>query len=242
MPEPHFAIPDLGFNFYAFFLCIAVLAGEIYVFRALKSVPKLGRIFFAALIMLFTLSAILFTVLFLPEGLFSASLCGGGAFMLCALLFDLFYNNSKIYKFLDLRKPAKTPRFYFCQKCLIAAPLIYSIAKLGCTYAGCCHGFAYSGPFSLTYHKTEVHGQFFPIQPLETLVFLVIFALAHKSQKPLVAILACLSAKFFLDFLRYGHDQMLISPNQIACLILIVSLSIGYLLYQKNILLHKQPK
>ena len=85
MPKLHFAIPYFNFNFYAFFLCLAVLTGEIYVFRTLKSVPKLGRIFFVLLSMIFVMTTVMLTVLILPEGLFSASLCGGGAFMLCAL-------------------------------------------------------------------------------------------------------------------------------------------------------------
>ncbi len=242
MSGPHFVIPNLGFNFYAFFLCIAVLAGEIYVFRSLKSVPKLGRIFFVLLSVLFTMSVVNLTVLILPEGLFSASLCGGGAFIFCALLFDIFYNNPKIYKFLDIKKPTKTPRFYFTQRCLIATPLIYAIAKLGCTYAGCCHGFDYSGPFSLIYHKAEANGQFFPVQPVETLVFSAIFVLSHKTQKPLITTYACIFAKILLDFLRFGHDQAIISSNQIACLIIAAGITICYFLYRKNILFHKRPK
>ena len=226
MPELHFAIPYFNFNFYAFFLCLAVLTGEIYVFCTLKSVPKLGRIFFILLSMMFVMATVMLTVLILHEGLFSASLCGGGAFMLCALLFDIFYNNPKIYKFLDIKKPPKTPPLYFSRKCLIAAPLIYAIAKLGCTYAGCCHGFVYSGPFSLKYNNPQIHGEYFPVQPIETLVFLIIFIFAHKTKNPLATILTCLFAKFTLDFLRFGHEKALISPNQIACLALIVIITI----------------
>lgn len=226
MPELHFAIPYLSFNFYAFFLCLAVLTGEIYVFCTLKSVPKLGRIFFVLLSMMFVMATVMLTVLILPEGLFSASLLGGGSFMLCALLFDIFYNNPKIYKFLDIKKPAKIPPFYFYQKCLISTPLIYAIAKLGCTYAGCCHGFIYNGPFSLKYNNPQIHGEFFPVQPIETLVFLIIFIFAYKTKNPLATILTCLFAKFTLDFLRFGHEKALISPNQIACLALIAIITI----------------
>lgn len=226
MSELHFAIPYLSFNFYAFFLCLAVLTGEIYVFCTLKTVPKLGRIFFVLLSMMFVMATVMLTVLILPEGLFSASLLGGGSFMLCALLFDIFYNSPKIYKFLDIKKPAKIPPFYFCQKCLISAPLTYAIAKLGCTYAGCCHGFAYDGPFSLKYNNPQIHGEFFPVQPIETLVFLIIFIFAHKAKNPLATILTCLFAKFTLDFLRFGHEKALISPNQIACLVLIAIITI----------------
>lgn len=239
MSWPHFAIPHVGFNFYAFFLASAVFAGEIYLQRRLKSVPEFGRIFFAIISMLFTTGSILVAVKFLPSDLVSSSLCGGIGFMASALLFDKFYNNSKLYKFLDITKPSKTPKLFFTKNCIIVMPLVYAIAKLGCTYAGCCHGFTYTGPFSLIYNNPEAQGEFFPVQPLETLVFLAIFFFAQKIQKPIPILTICVIAKFFLDFLRYTHADNLISPNQIACLAALALLAINYI-YQKRILLHKQ--
>jgi hypothetical protein len=239
MSAPHFVIPNLSFNFYAFFLCLAVVLGEIYLFRKLKSVPQPGRILFVLLSILFTMTAVNFTVLFLPENVFSASLCGGAAFLLCSLLFDKFYNNPKIYKFLDIKQPKKIPSYYFSRASLVVAPLIYAVAKLGCAYAGCCHGFDYTGPFSLSYNNTRVIGEFFPVQPIGTIVFLAIFIYAHKSRKPFRIIILCALAKFFLDFLRFGHNQALISFNQIACLVIVIIAIFYKLLRKKNILFHK---
>ena len=234
---PHFTIPNLGFNFYAFFLVSAVFIGEIYLFSRLKSVPKLGRIFFAVTSIAITLGCILAAILLLPHFI-SSSLCGAAAFILTAFFFDQAYNNPKIYKLLDIKQPVKIPKYYFTKNCLLVAPLIYAIAKLRCTYAGCCHGFSYSGPFSLSYNNKEAVGEFFPIQPLETIVFAAIFIFAHKTQKPIATIILCALAKFFLDFLRDGHDEMFISFNQIAGLIILVAISITYFA-RKNILLHK---
>lgn len=217
MPGPHFAIPQLSFNFYAFFLASAIFAGEIYLLFKLKSVPKTGRILFVLLSTLFTMASILLSVLLLHD-IVSSSLCGAIGFMACALLFDKLYNNPKAYKLLAIPQPSNAPKYYFSKHSIIAAPLIYAIAKLGCTYAGCCHGFAYSGPFSLIYDKPEAQGEFFPVQPLETLVFFGIFFFAHKYQKPTAIIATCAAAKFCLDFLRYTHETSIISSNQILCL------------------------
>ena len=239
MPGPHFAIPHLSFNFYAFFLASAVFAGEFYLYFKLKKAPQLGCLFFILISMLFTMASILVAVVLLPTDLISSSLCGGIGFIVSSLLFDKFYNQPKVYKFLDIQQPPKTPKLYFTKKCIIVAPLIYAVAKLGCTYAGCCHGFAYDGPFSLKYHTPDAQGEFFPVQPLETLVFLAIFFFATKIKKPLPIIAICTIAKFLLDFLRYTHETALISPNQIVCLI-ILALIIANHCCQKRILLHKQ--
>lgn len=239
MPGPHFAIPHSSFNFYAFFLASAIFVGEIYLYFKLKRVPQLGRLLFTLISMLFTMASILISVMLLPTNLISSSLCGGIGFITSALIFDQFYNQPKVYKFLDIPQPHKTPKLYFTKNCIIVAPLIYAIAKLGCTYAGCCHGFTYTGPFSLEYHTQETEGIFFPTQPLETLVFLAIFFCATKIKKPLLIIAICMVAKFALDFLRYTHETQLISPNQIACLVILILVITNYC-YQKRILLHKQ--
>jgi hypothetical protein len=242
MTGPHFVIPHLSFNFYAFFLASAVFFGEFYLYHKLQSVHKNGRLFFALISMLFTTSSILIAVKFLPTKLVSSSLCGAGGFIASALLFDKFYNHPKVYKFLDLPQPTKLPKLYFTKNCLIVAPLIYAIAKLGCAYAGCCHGFDYSGPFSFRYHTPEAHGEFFPVQPIEAIVFTIIFFIARKNKNPYIIILICAFAKFALDFLRYGHDKAFISPNQIACIFIAVATIVTYLLQKKRILSHKQPK
>lgn len=239
MPEPHFAIPHSSFNFYAFFLASAVFAGEIYLYFKLKKVSQLGRLLFILISMLFTMSSILIAVMVLPSDLISSSLCGAIGFLASALLFDKLYNHPKVYKFLDISQPHKTPKLYFIKNCIITAPLIYAIAKLGCTYAGCCHGFAYTGPFSLKYHTPEAQGEFFPIQPLETLVFIGIFFFATKYKKPIGIITICTATKFLLDFLRYTHETSFLSPNQIVCLAILILTTTNYI-YRKRILLHKQ--
>ena len=63
------------------------------------------------------------------------------------------------------------------ENCTLALPLMYSVSKLGCLFAGCCHGRPYSGPFSIEYTgKVTETGGVFPVQLSETVVFFLIFA------------------------------------------------------------------
>jgi hypothetical protein len=45
------------------------------------------------------------------------------------------------------------------------------------------------------------------VQPIEAIVFTIIFFIARKNKNPYIIILICAFAKFALDFLRYGHDN-----------------------------------
>ena len=103
---------------------------------------------------------------------------------------------------------------------ILSLPLMYGLAKIGCTVAGCCHGIAYDGPFALTYDEAK----YFPIQPLESIVFLLIYSLGlalyiWKKKDPMqLVICLSLSSKFLLDFLRDERGGYL-SRNQIIILI-----------------------
>ena len=57
-------------------------------------------------------------------------------------------------------------------------PLGHAIGRVGCVMAGCCHGRPYDGPFAI-YYPHAVSGLsptqgYFPVQPLESLMNLVI--------------------------------------------------------------------
>jgi len=108
-------------------------------------------------------------------------------------------------------------------------PLVYSISKLGCFSVGCCHGIRYNGPLSVTYHgalppTTEV--ELFPVQLAETVVFFVIFLAgvysnyARNSKNGILTVLImCSVGKFGLDFLRQSHVGVVLSTNQILCIV-----------------------
>ncbi len=93
---------------------------------------------------------------------------------------------------------------------ILSSPLMYGLAKIGCAVAGCCHGIEYSGSLNM-------HG-YFPIQPVETVVFLGIYLLGLKTKSVSAVVYVSLGAKFLLDFLRADRGGI-ISRNQILILI-----------------------
>lgn len=131
--------------------------------------------------------------------------------------------NSKIN---SNKKDTKT----MLQNCTIILPLMYSISKIGCFFAGCCYGIEYSGVFCIHYtgHGNIPVHDVFPVQIAETIVFLGIFFVGihfiKRKVKNMVWIVFVISAfaKGLLDFLRESHTGELISMNQILCIILMV--------------------
>ena len=115
----------------------------------------------------------------------------------------------------------------FIKSTLIALPLIYSISKIGCFFAGCCYGLPYDGALSVTY-TGGLNIPLIPIQLIETIFFLIAFIviliLNKKHNKHIIEItlIICASLKLLLDFLRYDHLTKVITFNQIVSLILII--------------------
>ncbi len=112
-------------------------------------------------------------------------------------------------------------------------PLLYGIGKIGCFLSGCCLGFKYTGFLSVTYSN----GSFFPVQLLESLVFITIFIyinkLNKKQDKYLVSkcLIICGLSKFLLEFLRLRTSSTILNINQIVCIFLIL---FGILIIIKN--------
>lgn len=101
---------------------------------------------------------------------------------------------------------------------ILSSPLMYGLAKIGCAVAGCCHGIEYSGSLNM-------HG-YFPIQPVETIVFLGIYFLGLKTKSVSAVVYASLGAKFLLDFLRADRGGI-ISRNQILILVYLAIWSVA---------------
>lgn len=93
-------------------------------------------------------------------------------------------------------------------------PLAHAVGRVGCVMAGCCHGFAYNGPFALYYSQSVLglspEQGYFPVQPLESLinvgicVFLLWYEKRVKRAKDLLLVYLGLYAvsRFFLEMLR----------------------------------------
>ena len=94
---------------------------------------------------------------------------------------------------------------FFMAPCI---PLIQTVGHLGCIFSGCCQGFASS--WGLYNIKTGMYH--FPIQPIESLIaLLIVFYLMHRAKKmnyepdsnhyPLMMILYG-STRFICEFFR----------------------------------------
>jgi len=104
-------------------------------------------------------------------------------------------------------------------------PLMYGIGKIGCSFAGCCHGIEYTGLGSVAHRHTNdiiSNTRLFPVQLVETIVFLGIFICMiyvhwrNRFDMKMVGIsfILCGISKFLLDFLRMSHIGQIISSNQ----------------------------
>ena len=110
---------------------------------------------------------------------------------------------------------------------VITAPLMYGLAKIGCHFAGCCNGIPYHGIFKLTY-EIKGDGYYFPVQLLETVVFVIIFLFGlifyiRKQRKAIVAaivLISCAVAKVSIEFLREEHMGKVITGYQILVLVI----------------------
>ena len=109
---------------------------------------------------------------------------------------------------------------------IISAPLMYGLSKIACHIAGCCNGIPYDGFMAVTY---EARGaSFFPVQLLETVVFLIIaltgFVLYIKSDDKLkmAEIILMLSgfSKAGIEFLRESHMGQTVSNYQILVIMI----------------------
>lgn len=93
-------------------------------------------------------------------------------------------------------------------------PLGHAVGRIGCIMAGCCHGFAYDGPFAI-YFPHSVTGLdpdqgYFPIQLLEAVlncaVCVVLVLLSQKERKTFDLLFTYLGLyaveRFILEFFR----------------------------------------
>lgn len=107
----------------------------------------------------------------------------------------------------------------------MALPLMYSVSKLGCFFAGCCFGISYNGIGRVSYtNLEEIPGTVFPVQLVESITFLLLFLVlcvltGKLKQQTLISstVVLCIILKFGLDFLRDSHRTQAVSVNQWLC-------------------------
>ena len=123
---------------------------------------------------------------------------------------------------LQFKKSIKEMLFTF----MPSIPLMYAIGKIGCFLVGCCHGIEYSGPLSISYKYSlfaKANIGYFPIQIVESIVFILIFiyainkAIKNRFNARVLSIscILCGFSKFILEYLRFSHNSVDISLTQI---------------------------
>ena len=122
-------------------------------------------------------------------------------------------------------KIIKDKKGLYLKYSIISLPFTYSIAKIGCFFAGCCYGIPYNGILSVTY-TNGLNIPLVPVQLIETILFFILFLILnkYKNNKYIIEIvfITCGLLKFILDFLRYNHTYEIISKNQIISIFFII--------------------
>lgn len=118
----------------------------------------------------------------------------------------------------------------------VSMGLLYGISKFGCLFAGCCRGIAWDGPGKIRYldGALPVSGWLFPVQALEAVSFIVLFALLDRQLRrrskglfPMTIVLYSM-LKFCLDYARGYEARPFLTVNQAGCLILAAACILAY--------------
>ena len=105
---------------------------------------------------------------------------------------------------------AKADPALYCDIIVPCIPLGHAFGRLGCFLGGCCYGMRYDGIFSMTFPAVGVYEPVFPVQLLEMILNLGIFAYllyfsgkAHRKYHVLYRYLGIYGiTRFMLEFLR----------------------------------------
>lgn len=232
-------------SLYGIFIIIAIISGLLVVYKNtkhlyLKSEENVGLLLYIGLGAIFGAKYFPFLINSKKyHGVFEFTKIGLSSYGAIIGIIILLFLFSKQYKksFKDL--------LYIM---LPSIPLMYGIGKIGCFLAGCCYGIKYDGPLSVSYnysYSAPKGIKLFPIQMLETIIFIGIFIYAYNKvnkNKPNYIIIGqifviCGISKFLLDYLRISHVGKLFSINQIVSMAFIL---VGFFLilrpakYQKK--------
>ena len=214
-----FVIKESKFNFYGFFIVLSLVLSILYVYFFLmkQKVEKRLILLSGILVIPFVLLGGKYLTILTSKGninLITAGLSSYGGvigLIISTLIFEKITNEKKI----------KTAY-------ILSLPLMYSVSKLGCFFAGCCYGIKYNGIFNIKYENLYSY-TVFPVQLLETISFLIIFIILNIIYKKTktkniiwYTILFSALIKFALDYLRISHTGILLSTNQIISIVFVM--------------------
>ena len=225
-------IPELSFSPYSIIVIAAVLAGFGVAFFYMR---KFGvgkeSIFYTCLLTFVCILFISVTSAFrLVPGGYKVGFSGLGATVGMAI--------GILLSGLILRDKPECVMASFA----VSAPLMYSLSKFGCLFAGCCHGKDYSGPFALVYHGVN-EGSYFPAQLIDMAVFLVIHIIAailvtkmkNKVKAVYILIAIVFPVRFMLEYLRYYNESVLFDWGQFKVLLAGLAGLIVFFIWHKTL-------
>ena len=140
----------------------------------------------------------------------------GGLSILGAVIAMLFFVPWFAYK-------QNIPLFPFLDRVAIYSPLIQAISRLGCLFAGCCHGISCNLPWAITYTDPEslapLNLALHPTQLYSSALLLILFVALYKAQNKVkfagalfsMYIIGISFERFFVDFFRGDQELTAVS-------------------------------
>ncbi|MDR2514472.1 MAG: prolipoprotein diacylglyceryl transferase [Christensenellaceae bacterium] len=236
---PFLTIGPIRIPLYGLCIALGIALGLVFCFRRLKARGEGGRAFATLLLyaaLFGVLGAKLLYVLLSPpapgvplaERIFSGFVFYGGILGACLGLF------------LAKRDSGASPLAY-ANLGLPALPLAQAFGRIGCFFAGCCHGFYVREPFGIAFREAigAPNGvPLFPVQLIEAAfdlgLFLTLWLFSKKPRKLgsalAIYLIAYPSLRFALEFLRGDAARGLVFGLSISQWISIPLLCWGLLL------------
>lgn len=216
-------------SIYNIIICISILIGILYIILSLYNEKQLNKKIIIFIIMFFIFSILggkLYTYVMydLDCSFLESSLSSYGGLIsvvIASIIYEkIFDTKGKVIKYT-----------------ILSLPLIYSFTKIGCSLIGCCEGIAYSGPFNITYPHQH-NFSLFPIQPLEVIVFFLLFLFVNtnKNRKDIeyITLLFISILKYLSEFLRFSETNKVINQNQLFSIILFAITLLLYITHHKH--------
>lgn len=224
-------INKINFPIYGIIVLTSIFIGMLYIYINLRKEKTSHLLLFFSFYLIFSfVCGKLFTIVAssFKYSFQDTTLSSYGGFIgviLAAIVYEIIYpSNKKVIKYAT-----------------ISLPLVYGLSKIACFVSGCCYGLPYYSSFSVIY-TDGLNIPLFPVQILETIVFIGIFIWCHRNRENryIVYTTIIISAlfKFSLDFFRYEHLSKVITINQWFSIGLIIVvrtiLSIKYYMDNKS--------
>lgn len=222
-------IPELHFNIYGMMLILSLFVGfcSITVILFKRSMPKwLIASYVSIGIFMCVYCGLMLTYIqngfkgfFWQAGL--SSMGGAIGILISAFTIDVIFKFK--YRVLDAQ--------------IRVLPLIYSIAKIGCLFAGCCRGVEHAGILSITYERLG-NVSYFPIQLIETITFAIIFIVGItilRGVNAVVIVAISMLMKTLLDFFRLSNGGKF-GFTQSVCVFVAVVMIIGSIVVKRKYL------